>query len=46
MICQEKSTIMFACLKQQLKKTEIALMLYEWPQASTSTILLKKRKKF
>lgn len=44
MICQGKSDFMLACLKQQLKKTEIALMLYAWPQTSTSLSYLKKKK--
>lgn len=44
MICQEKSNIMLTCLKQQLKKTEIALMLCAWPQASNSLSYLKKKK--
>lgn len=35
---------MLACLKQQLKETEIALMLYAWPQASTSLSYLKRKK--
>lgn len=44
MICQEKSDIMLACLKQLLKKTENVLMLYAWPQASISLSYLKKKK--
>lgn len=45
MIWQKKERMfMLACLKQQLKKTEIVLMPYARSEASTSLSYLKKKK--